>query len=59
MVEFFYNNAKNASTDYTPFELHYGYHSQVLFEEDVNSCLKSRSANKLVQKLRKLIGNYY
>ncbi len=26
MTEFAYNNAKNASTSHTPFELNYGYH---------------------------------
>ncbi len=26
IAEFAYNNAKNASTGFTPFELNYGYH---------------------------------
>ncbi len=26
MAKFAYNNAKNASTGYTPFELNYGFH---------------------------------
>ena len=26
MAEFAYNNAKNASTGYTPFKLNYNYH---------------------------------
>ena len=26
MAEFTYNNAKNASTSHTPFELNYSYH---------------------------------
>ena len=29
MAEFAYNNAKNASTDHTPFELNYGYHPRM------------------------------
>ena len=55
MVEFVYNNAKNASTSYTSFKLNYGYHPGVLFEKDVNFRLRSHSANKLAKKLKKLI----
>ncbi len=36
MAEFAYNNAKNASTGHTPFELNYGYHPRVFFEEDID-----------------------
>ena len=36
MAEFTYNNAKNASTGYTPFELNYGYHPRILYKEDVD-----------------------
>ena len=38
MAEFAYNNAKNASTGYTPFELNCGYHPCVSFEEDTDPC---------------------
>ncbi len=55
MVEFAYNNAKNASTMHTPFELNCGYHSRVFFEEDVDPRSRSRSANKLAEELRELI----
>ncbi len=55
MVEFAYNNAKNASTGYTPFELNCGYHPRVSFEENVDLRSYSRSANKLAEKLRELI----
>ncbi len=55
MAKFAYNNAKNASTSHTPFELNYGYYSRISFEEDVDSRLRSRSANKLVEELRKMI----
>ncbi len=55
MVEFAYNNAKNTSTGYTLFELNCGYHSRVFFKEDVDPCSRSRSANKLAEKLRELI----
>ncbi len=55
MVEFAYNNAKNASTSHNSFELNCGYHPRVFFEEDVDSRSRSRSANKLAEELRELI----
>ncbi len=55
MAEFAYNNAKNASTSHTPFELNRGYHPRVSFEEDVDPHSRSRSANKLVEELRELM----
>ena len=36
MAKFAYNNAKNASTGYTLFELNCGYHLCVSFKEDTN-----------------------
>ena len=55
IVEFAYNNAKNASDGYTLFELNYGYHPRVYFKEDVDLQSRSRSANKLAEELRKLM----
>ena len=55
MREFIYNNAKNASTSYTPFELNCGYHPKVSFEEDVDLRSRFCSANKLADELRELI----
>ena len=55
MAEFAYNNAKNASTGHTPFELNYGFHLWVFFKDDVDLHSRSRSANKLANKLRKLM----
>ncbi len=55
IAEFAYNNAKNASTGYTPFELKYGYHLQAFYKEDVNPCSQSKSADKLATKLRELL----
>ncbi len=55
MVEFAYNNAKNASTGHTPFKLNSGYHPRVFFEEDVDPRSRSRSANKLAEELRELM----
>ena len=36
MAEFAFNNAKNASTGHTPFELNYGYHPQMSYKEDID-----------------------
>ncbi len=55
MAKFAYNNAKNANTGHTLFELNYGYYPRVSFEKDVDPHLRSRSANKLVEELRKLM----
>ncbi len=58
MAEFTYNNTNNATTCHTLFELNYGYHPQVLFEEEINFRSRSCSTNELVKELRKLMENY-
>ena len=58
MAEFAYNNTKNASTGYTPFELNCGYYPRVFFEEDVDPCTRPRSAHKLAEELRELMEVY-
>ena len=55
MGEFAYNNAKNASTGYTPFKLNCGFYPRVSFEDDIDPRSRSRSANELAKELRKLI----
>ena len=55
MAEFAYNNAKNASTGHTPFELNCGFHPRVSFEDNVNPCSRSCSTKKLVKELRELM----
>ena len=55
MAEFAYNNAKNASTGYTPFELNCGYHPCVSFDKDTNPCSQSKTAKKLSSKLKELM----
>ena len=47
MAEFAYNNAKKISTSHTPFELNCGYHPRYFYEEDVNPCSQSKSADNL------------
>ena len=55
MVEFAYNNSKNASTGHTPFELNCGYHPWTSYEKEVNPRSQSKSADKLAEELRELI----
>ena len=55
MAEFAYNNAKDASTGHPPFELNYGYHLRVSYEEDVDFCSQSKLADELSAELRELM----
>ena len=54
MVEFVYNNAKNARTGHTPFELNCKYHPRVSFEENTNLRSQSKTVKELSKKLKKL-----
>ena len=58
MAEFAYNNAKHASTGYTPFELNCGYHPRVSYEEDVDPRSRSKAADELTEELRTLMAAY-
>ena len=58
MAKFVYNNAKNASINYTIFELNCSNYLRVLLKKNVNSHLKSHSTDKLAKKLNKLIEVY-
>ena len=55
MAKFAYNNAKNASTGYTLFELNYSFYPQVFFKDNIDYYSKTRSVDKLVNELRELI----
>ncbi len=55
MAKFAYNNTKNASTGYTPFELNCEFYLKVLFEKDIDPYFRSHSANKVVDELKELI----
>ena len=55
MAEFVYNNAKNASTGHTPFELNCGYHPWISYKEEVDPYSKSKSVDKPSAELRKLM----
>ncbi len=55
MAEFAYNNAKNASTGHTPFELNYGFHPQASYKKDIDPRSSSKSADELAIELRELM----
>ena len=55
IMEFAYNNAKNASTGHTPFELNCDYHPRMLYKEEVDSCSKLKSEDKLSADPRELM----
>ena len=55
MAEFAYDNAKNASTGYMPFELNCGYHPWVFYKEDLDLRLLLKNAEELSSKLRSLM----
>ena len=55
MAMFAYNNVKNASTGYMPFKLNCGFYFWLFYEEDIDSCHKSKSADKLLAELQKLM----
>ena len=52
MAEFAYNNAKNASSGHMPLKLNYGYQLWMFYKKNINLCSKSKSAEKLLAKLR-------
>ena len=55
MAEFAYNNVKNASNGFTPFELNCGYHPWVSYEEDLNPRSQSKTAEELSSELQNLM----
>ena len=55
IAKFGYNNAKNASTGHTPFELNCSFYLRVSFKYNVDFCYRSCSTNKLAKKLKELI----
>ena len=55
IAEFAYNNAKNASTSYIPFELNCGYHPCVFYKENINPHSKLRTVEESSSELRALM----
>ena len=58
IAEFAYNNTKNTSTGYTPFKLNYGYYLCVFFKKDTNPRSQSKTVDRLLAKLQKVITIY-
>ena len=58
MAEFSYNNAKNSSTKFTPFELNCGHHPQVNYKDELDPRLQSRAAGVEAKALRELLTEY-
>ena len=52
MTKFIYNNAKNASTSFTPFKLNCGYHLCISNQKDINSCSQSKLTNNLADEFK-------
>ncbi len=66
MIEFTYNNTKNANTNYNAIELNCRYHLRVFWKDKINLYLKFYFANQVTNELRissniiyKTINNVY
>ena len=55
MAKFAYNNAKNASTGYTLFELNCGYHPQISYKKNLDPRSQSKTVEELSSELRNLM----
>ena len=55
MIEFTYNNVKNVSTSSTLFELNCSDYPRMLYKDEVNLHSMSKSVDKILVELRKLI----
>ena len=55
MAEFAYNNAKNTSMGYIPYELNCGFYPRVSYKKDVNPCSRSNTIGQLGTELQTLI----
>ena len=55
MAKFAHNNAKNASTGYTPFEMNCGFYLRLSYKENANPRSKSKTADQLAIELHTLM----
>ena len=55
MAKFAYNNAKNASTSHSFFDLNYGYYSRIFYKEVINLNFKSKLVEELSIELGELM----
>ena len=58
MVEFAYNNAKNANTSHILFKLNYRYYPCISYKENLDPRSMSTTAKKLFFELRNLMAIY-
>ena len=58
MAKFAYNNAKNPSIGYTPFELNFDIYPRVFYKKDVNPRFKTKTADQLATELHTLMSVY-
>ena len=58
LAEFAYNNAKHTSTGYTPFKFNCRYHPRISHRKDVNCHSRSKTVDKLNEKLENLMAAY-
>lgn len=58
MIEFAYNNTKNASTGNTLLELNDGFHQRVFYEGDIDPHTRSKTEEQLATELQSLISVY-
>ena len=59
MVEFTYNNSKNARRGHTVVELDCDYHPRVFFKDKCNAYSRSFSNKRLAMELRELMNIYH
>ncbi len=58
MTQFIYNNAKKTSIVYISFELKGRFYLRASYKKDVDLCFQLKSADKLRNKLKKLMTIY-
>ena len=57
-MEFVYNNAKNINTNHMLFKLNYRYYACISYKKNFDPQSKSRTAEELFSKLKKLMIMY-
>ena len=55
IAEFAYNNTKNVNISHTSFEPNCYYYPKVFSKDNIDSCSRSCSADKLAKEIKELI----
>ena len=55
IAKYAYNNAKNVSIGHTLIKLNRKYHLWIFYEDDIDHCSKSKSIDKLLEELKKVM----